>query len=203
VTRRTFSSEGGIRTGKKAYEGASYTLSNRLSRLTWQIVSMLFFRPSPVPMHWWRAALLRLFGARVARGAAIYPTVIVWAPWNLEMKRRSTLGRGVTCYNPALVSVGEEAVVSQGSHLCAASHDYNDPSFQLFAKPIQIGDRAWVGAECFVGPGVTIGEGAVLGARAVLFSDAPAWTVWIGNPAELKKAREKVHSSLPDVGKTC
>jgi putative colanic acid biosynthesis acetyltransferase WcaF len=125
-------------------------------------------------------------------GAYVYPSTVIWAPWNLVLERQATLGRGVNCYNPAMISVGEQAVVSQGAHLCTASHDYNDPSFQLFARPIRIGKRAWVAAESFIGPGVTVGDGAVVGARAVLFTDAPEYTVWVGNPAVFKKKRPRV-----------
>jgi putative colanic acid biosynthesis acetyltransferase WcaF len=187
--------DAGIRTDKKAFEGPSYTLANRLSRLAWLLVSAVFFRLSPAPLHRWRLLLLRAFGARVSMEAYVYPSTIIWAPWNLILERQATLGRGVNCYNPATVSVGEQAVVSQGAHLCTATHDYNDPSFRLFAKSINIGKRAWVAAESFIGPGVTVGRGAVVGARAVLFRDAPDYTVWVGNPAIMKKRRTAVEES--------
>jgi putative colanic acid biosynthesis acetyltransferase WcaF len=132
--------------------------------------------------------------------ANVYPSATIWAPWNLIMEKQASLGPHVNCYNPALVSLGERAVVSQGAHLCTASHDYNAPSFQLFAKPIRIERFAWVAAESFIGPGVTVGEGAVIGARAVLFSDAPRYTVWFGNPATLKKTRSPNAVSVGDDG---
>ncbi|MFW5697792.1 MAG: hypothetical protein ACOCX1_04465, partial [Fimbriimonadaceae bacterium] len=43
--------------------GPSFTLQNRLRRLLWNVVYKLLFRPSPRPLHGWRAGLLRLFGA--------------------------------------------------------------------------------------------------------------------------------------------
>jgi len=181
--------DSGIRQDKTPFEGPSYSLGNRLLRVAWLIVVAILFRWSPVPFHRWRLLLLRAFGARVSMRASVYPSVTIWAPWNLIMEPQASLGPRVNCYNPAVVSVGERAVVSQGSHLCTASHDYDAPSFQLFAKPIRIERFAWIAAESFLGPGVTVGEGAVIGARAVLFSDAPPYTVWVGNPAVLKKKR--------------
>jgi putative colanic acid biosynthesis acetyltransferase WcaF len=59
-------------------------------------------------------------------------------------------------------------VVSQGTYLCTGTHDYESPNFQLYAKPISIGDSAWLCAESFINPGITIGEGAVIGARSVV-----------------------------------
>ena len=77
----------------------------------------------------------------------------------------------------APITLGEHAIVSQGSHLCSGTHDIDDQHFQLQARPIVIGAHAWVAAEAFVGPGVTIGEAAVLGARAVLFKNAEPYGV--------------------------
>ncbi|MFL6586750.1 MAG: hypothetical protein ACJ8GV_07670 [Luteimonas sp.] len=87
------------------------------------------------------------------------------------------------------VHIGSKAVVSQGAHICAGTHDISDPHFQLIVRPIFIGDRAWVAADAFIGPGVTVGQGAVVGARAVLFKDAEPWGVYVGNPARLVKTR--------------
>jgi len=96
----------------------------------------------------------------------------------------------VTVYSVAKITLADYAIVSQGSTLCAASHDIEDPHFQTTARSIMIGARAWVAAEAFVGPGVTIGEGAVLGARGCAFRDLEPWTVYAGNPARRLKLRK-------------
>jgi putative colanic acid biosynthesis acetyltransferase WcaF len=93
----------------------------------------------------------------------------------------------------AEITLGERAVVSQGSHLCTGTHDYNKPSFPLYAKPISIGSYAWICTEAFVGPGVEIGEGAVIGARAVVVRSQPAWMVCVGHPSRPIKKRETCH----------
>jgi putative colanic acid biosynthesis acetyltransferase WcaF len=95
----------------------------------------------------------------------------------------ASLGPNVNCYNMASICLQKGVVVSQGAHLCAGTHDIDDPDFQLVAKPIVIGAHAWIAAESFVGPGVTVGAGAVLGARGVAFRDLDPWTVYVGNRA--------------------
>jgi tetrahydrodipicolinate N-succinyltransferase len=65
-------------------------------------------------------------------------------------------------------------LVSQGVHLCAGTHDFDTPLFQLVAKPITIGAHAWVAAEAFVGPGTRVGEGAVVGHRNATRAHKPA-----------------------------
>ena len=159
-------------------------LSSRLGRILWNLVWFLLFLPSPRYLFFWRCFLLRLFGAKIGSGAHIYPSAKIWAPWNLEMGDRSSLGVGVNCYCMDKISIGENATISQGAHLCAGTHDIRDPQFQLMTKPIVVGRNAWVAAEAFIGPGVTVGEGAVIGARAVVFRDVAAWVVAAGNPAK-------------------
>lgn len=106
------------------------------------------------------------------------------------MDEESALGRGVICYSMGHIHLGRRAVVSQRAHLCAGTHDYEDPGMQLITKPITIGERVWICTEAFIGPGVTIGDGAVIGARAVVTKDMPEWMVCAGNPCRPLKRRE-------------
>jgi len=176
-------------------------LANRFGRVAWQVVWATLYRYSPTPLHGWRRFLLRCFAAKVRRGAHPYPRARIWAPWNLIMGEHSGLANDVDCYSVAPVTIGEFATVSQHAHLCAATHDYDDPEFHLVPKSITIGARAWVAAGAFVGPGVTIGEGAVVGARGVVVKDVPPWTVVAGNPARVIKQRvvrtDSRHQGIP------
>ncbi|MBL8064922.1 MAG: colanic acid biosynthesis acetyltransferase WcaF [Chthonomonadaceae bacterium] len=175
--------------GVDTYSRPSFSLKNRLKRLVWGIVYAVFYRPTPRPMNGWRVFLLRFFGAKIGAGSTVKSSIRVWAPWNLEMGDYSALGEGVNVYSMAKITIGNKVTVSQGSHLCAGTHDYTSKNFQLYAEPITIGNDAWVCTECFVGPGVTIGEGAVIGARGVATKDMPAWTVCAGNPCKPIKPR--------------
>jgi putative colanic acid biosynthesis acetyltransferase WcaF len=142
-------------------------------------------------LHSWRRVLLRAFGAKIADTAGIYGSVRIWYPPNLEMADHSYLGPHVTCYCMAKITLDRYALVSQSAHLCAGTHDIDDPNFQLRAEPITLGTSAWVAAEAFVGPGVKIGDGAVLGARGVTFKDLEPWTVYVGNPARRIRERHR------------
>jgi putative colanic acid biosynthesis acetyltransferase WcaF len=171
--------------------GPSFSLGNRLARALWAVTWLLLFRTSLRPMHAWRVSLLRLFGARIGRHVHIHASCRVWAPWQLEIGSFVGIGEGVHIYNMAQVTVGDEAVISQGAHLCGGTHDYASSNFQLQAVPIAVGARAWICTEAFVGPGVLVPTGCVLGARAVLMKTPAegAWRVYAGNPAKYIKAR--------------
>lgn len=179
--------------------GASFSLGNRLFRVAWGISWLLLARWTPPPLHGWRRRVVRLFGGQLEPGARLYGSTRIWYPPNLTMGRNALLGPRVNCYNQGRIRIGERAVVSQGAHLCASSHDISDPDFQLIVRPIAIEDRAWVAAEAFVGPGVTVGAGAVIAARAVLLRDAKPGGVYVGNPAEYRKQRQL---RAPSAGET-
>lgn len=169
----------------------SFSLGNRLARAAWGVVWALLFRPSLRPMHGWRRLLLRCFGTRMGQHVNVHADVRIWAPWQLVIGDRVGIANGVTLYNMAPLTIGNDCVISQGAHLCGGSHDIDSPNFQLIARPIELGDQVWICADVFVGPGTRIADGCVLGARAVVVRsiDQP-WTVWAGNPAQLKKHRK-------------
>ncbi len=166
------------------------SMINKAGRAMWQVVWLVAYRPSPRPFHAWRRWLLRLFGAKVERGAHPYPSARIWAPWNLTMGEGSCIGDYVDCYSVDRVTLESYATISQYTFLCTASHDYTVSEKPVFTAPIRIGRRAWVAADVFIGPGVTIGQGAVVGARASVFRNVDSWTVVGGNPARIIKKYE-------------
>lgn len=170
------------------HSGPSFSFRNRLGRVLWSFVNVLF-RFSPKPFHEWRAFLLRCFGASIGKGTHIYPGVKVWAPWNLEIGDQCGIASGVILYSQGKIKVGMKTVISQGSYICAGTHDYTKSGFPLITKPITIGKHCWIAAEAFVHPGITIADGAVIGARSVVTKDMPEWTVCSGFPCKPLKAR--------------
>jgi putative colanic acid biosynthesis acetyltransferase WcaF len=170
--------------------GASFTLSNRLTRLAWLLVWGLAASWTPSQFQPWRHFLLRLFGAKMGYKSDVRGSARVWLPAFLEMADHAVIGPGVNCYNQAPISLGKRALVSQGAHLCAGSHNIDDEHFSLVATPISIGAYAWVAAEAFIGPGTAIGEGTVVGARTVAFGQLDPWMVYTGNPAMPRRARQ-------------
>jgi putative colanic acid biosynthesis acetyltransferase WcaF len=163
---------------------------NKLRRFVWGIVWCCFFRPSPRSLFRWRRFLLNRFGAKLAHSAVVYPSVKVWAPWNLEMGGRSVLGDYVDCYSVDQIVLEDDVTVSQYVFLCSASHDIESVNRDLVHKPIRLEQGSWVFAGAFIGMGVIVGEGAVVAARSVVVKDVAPYTVVGGNPAKFIKERE-------------
>lgn len=159
-------------------------------RIVWTIVNATIFRCLiGIKLRYVRNVILRLFGARIPLASLIYPSCKIWAPWNLKVGRCSCIGPNTELYNKALIIIGDNAVISQGTFLCTASHDISDSRHPLITAPVIVKDRAWVASHAYIGMGVTIGEGAVVGATASVYKDVEPWTVVGGNPAKFIKKR--------------
>lgn len=191
-------SDSGILDASKSggvHGGAYFSVKHRIFRAVWNLVWLLLASWTPPPLHPWRRFLLRLFGARIGKHTRIYGSARIWYPPNLEMGDYSVLGWKVNCYSQGKVILEDYANVAQYVHLVTGSHNIDDPSFQLFTRPIRVCRHAWLASDSFVGPGVTVGEGAVLGGRGVAFKDLEPWTVYVGNPAKpIRKRKPFDHS---------
>lgn len=119
----------------------------------------------------------------------VRPTVRITYPWKVSLGDNVWVGDHAELYSLGPISIGRNSVVSQKSYLCTGGHDYNDPSFPIFAKQIVVGEEAWIAADVFVAPGISIGSGAVIGARSSVFFDVPDCAIAMGSPVVIKGYR--------------
>ena len=168
-----------------------YTKKEKARRFLWNIVHTLLVRPCPRGKFFsvWRRFIYRSFGAKMADTASVHASAKVFMPWNLEMAPYSVIGDNAEIYNPTLVKLGRNCVVSQHAYLCATGHNIYSTKHEQVDKPIILEDRSWVATSAFIGMGVTIGEGAVVGMGSVVTKDVPAGAVIGGNPARIIKYR--------------
>lgn len=167
----------------------NFRAKNAFTVQIWWIVQATFFACSPQIFYGWRRFLLRLFGAKIGKDVIIRPSAKITYPWKLTIDDNSWIGDNVVLYTLGEIEIGKNAVVSQKSYLCAASHDYKKETFDIYVKKIVIKDEVWIATDVFIAPGVTIGEGAVIGARSTVLNDMPAGMVCVGYPAKPIKLR--------------
>jgi putative colanic acid biosynthesis acetyltransferase WcaF len=165
-----------------------YSGAEQVRRVAWSFGRWLV-RLSPRPCFGWRRAVLRLFGARIGAQVHVYPSVQLYMPWNVEIGDWAALGDDVFIYSLGKVRIGKHATLSYRTHVCAGSHDLDDPALPLLKPPVCIEEGVWIGTEAFIGPGVTIGRGAVVGARSVVVKDVEPFNVVAGNPARMIRLR--------------
>jgi acetyltransferase-like isoleucine patch superfamily enzyme len=135
----------------------------------------------------WRAAGLRT-GARVRIMGPLHVTGR--ARWQDHLR----LGSDVFFSGPVHIdleaSVRIDDRVHLGHHVMLLTVDHEiGPSQERCAatraRPIHIGEGAWLASRSIVLPGVTIGKGAVVAAGAVVTRDVPADTLVAGVPARI------------------
>lgn len=160
-----------------------WTFAQKLYRVLWSI-AYVFFRLSPRQAWKYRCYLLRLFGATVGAEVHIHPSVKVFFPRHIHIGDYTAIGSDVNLYALGAIKIGDRVTISQGAHICAGTHDYTTPAFDLIKSPINIGNDVWVAAEAFIGPGAVIDDFAIVGARAVVFGRVEASGIYIGNPAK-------------------
>jgi putative colanic acid biosynthesis acetyltransferase WcaF len=155
----------------------------------WLLVSLLLFRLCPLSLSPLKCSILRAFGAKIGRNVTIKPQVKITFPWKLVVGDHAWLGEECWLLNLERIVIGSHVCLSQRAFLCAGSHNYKSPTFDLIVKPIVLEDGCWLGAGSWVGPGVTAGSHSFLTAGSVATKNLAAGTIYQGNPAVPVKQR--------------
>lgn len=140
-----------------------------------------------------KAALLRMFGAKVGKGLVIKQKVRIKNPWRLTIGDDCWIGESVWIDNLEDVVLGDNVCVSQGALLLTGNHDYKKSDFPYRLGKIIIEDGVWIGAQSVVCPGVVCRTHAILTVSSVATKELEAWSIYTGNPAVA--VRERVMSS--------
>lgn len=166
----------------------NYSKKEYFLRVLWSFMKPIF-KYSPRTFFSFRSNILKLFGAKIGKSVHIYPSAIIYFPWNLEIGDYSSIGEWALIYNLGPVKIGAKVTISHRAHLCAGTHDYNIVNLPLMKKGIYIGSQAWICADAFIGPGVKVAEGAIVGAGSICNRHVEEWNIVAGNPCKFIKKR--------------
>ncbi|CAB3745462.1 hypothetical protein LMG24238_07599 [Paraburkholderia sediminicola] len=159
-----------------------------LIELIWFVVEACVINNKLLPLSSVRVALLRLFGAKIGTGCRFVHPLRVKSPWNLEVGDNCWFGVDVWIYNQALIHIGSNVCISQGTFLSAGSHDMST-TMDLRVAPIIIEDGVWITSKCVVQMGVTIGRSAVVTPLSVVHRSLEPEGVYGGNPCRFIRNR--------------
>ena len=158
-------------------------------RLLWHFVGFPIVHCYWLPVSSIKVRVLRLFGAKIGRGAYLKPGLKIKFPWYLSIGDNCWLGEDAWLDNLTHVTIGSNVCISQGAYLCTGNHDWSDPNFGLMIAPIRLANGSWAGAKCILTPGTVLGEGAVVGAGSVVTGNIPDYQIYAGNPAVFVRRR--------------
>jgi maltose O-acetyltransferase len=133
------------------------------------------------------APLEELFGALGDNGV-VEPVFACDYGYNIRAGRNLFVNYGCVFLDCAPIVIGDDVQIGPAAQLYTAAHPL-DPAQRRrgieSARPIRIGDGAWIGGGAIVLPGVGIGDEAVIAAGSVVTRDVSARTVVAGNPARV------------------
>jgi maltose O-acetyltransferase len=138
-----------------------------------------------------RHALLRELLGAFREHSELRPPFRCDYGYQIFVGARSFANFGLVVLDVARVTIGDDVQMGPYVQLLTATHPLEPgPRRDRWesARPITIGDNAWLGGGVIVGPGVTIGANTVVGAGAVVMRDLPPSVLAVGVPARVVRA---------------
>lgn len=106
----------------------------------------------------------------------------------VRIGRHCTINDGATIVAHESVTIGDYALIGEYASVRDSNHGtaLGEPMRwqQHTARPVAIGNDAWIGRGACVLKGVHIGDGAIVGANAVVTKDVPPLEIVGGVPAK-------------------
>jgi putative colanic acid biosynthesis acetyltransferase WcaF len=159
--------------------GSGFTLGRFFQLASWQVFQHTFFKAWFFPIRA-RAAVLRIWGAKMGNKVQIRRGVQVHFPWNLEIGDDCWIGENVWFINHEKVVIGSNVCISQRSIICSGGHDYRSASLEFAHAPVEIKDGAWICLDAKILPGVKVGESSVVSAGEIARKSIPDYSMLIG-----------------------
>lgn len=127
-------------------------------------------------------------------GVSLSSPLMVDYGFNIKLGKNVDVNHDCYFMDGAPISLGDNVLVGPSCGFYTATHPLNykdrNQGFEK-AKPIDIGDNVWFGANVTVLPGVSIGSGCVIGAGSVVADDIPENSLAYGNPCKVVRRIEQ------------
>jgi maltose O-acetyltransferase len=134
-----------------------------------------------------RAILVELLG-HLGEDAEVMAPFECDYGYHIEVGARTFINYGAVVLDGANVTIGEDVQIGPNVQLLTAVHPLDPVERRRgteTAKPVTIGDGAWLASGVIVVPGVSIGADTVIGAGSVVTKDMPAGHLCFGNPCRV------------------
>lgn len=171
------------------YSNSWYNPGSSTKRAIWYVINILIFKSSIPTPNSFKTLLLKMFGAKVGRGAIIKPSVNIKYPWFLSIGDNVWIGENVWIDNLTDIKIGNNVCISQGAFLLTGNHNYKKVTFDLMTQSIEVEDGAWIGAKAVICPGVTLGTHSVISVGSVVSKNTDPYGIYSGVPSVLVGTR--------------
>lgn len=132
---------------------------------------------------------LRLSFYRRVMGFQLAPNATIFLGTRFDAARGLTMGAG-TVINEFCrldtrggIRIGAHSSISAEVTILTGEHDLRASGFDGRTRPVQLGDRVFIGTRALILPGVRLGDGCAVAAGAVVTRDVPPGEIVAGVPA--------------------
>ncbi len=135
-----------------------------------------------------RRAILRELLGEVGDDADVMAPFECDYGYQITVGARTFINYGAVVLDGAPVTIGADVQIGPGVQLLTALHPLDSAERRRgteTAKPVTIGDGAWLATGVIVCPGVRIGADTVVGAGSVVTGDLPDGHLCLGNPCRV------------------
>ena len=135
-----------------------------------------------------RARVLKKLIPNAGDGLWIQPPFYCDYGSNIRMGEKVFFNFNCVVLDVCEVTIGSRTLFGPNVQIYTATHPMNykqRASGLEYAKPIAIGEDAWIGGSAIICPGVSIGDRSVIGAGSVVTKDIPPDVFAAGNPCKV------------------
>lgn len=119
-----------------------------------------------------------------------------WAGAAIRIGHGTYLNRNVEIVAAQSVTIGQDCKIARDV-MIMDTDQHALPGARLGVKPVDIGDRVWIGSRAIVLKGVSIGHDSVIGAGAVVTKSVPPRSVVVGPAAKVIRRLDGAWASDP------
>jgi acetyltransferase-like isoleucine patch superfamily enzyme len=183
LARRFFVMLGGELTGELLPDyGKNWpTFVDRCRRL-WEQIYNIFI--NKIPSHHVRLAWLRLGGAKIGKGSAVWRNTEVIGLESLTIGDDSCIGWHCQIDARSGLVIGNHVTIASHVLVVGGGHDLEAPEFWSISAPIFIDDYAWITSRAMILMGAHVGEGAVVSANCVVSKKIEPYAIVAGQGAK-------------------
>ena len=132
-----------------------------------------------------------LYGLKIGKYSNIHFGVILFSPWRIKIGDNCNIQMNCLLDGRGDLTIRNNVDITLGVKIFTEQHDINSADYDTVKKAVNIHDNVVIGSYSLILPGVTIHEGAVLAAGSVAPKDIPEYVMAAGNPAIVKRKRNK------------
>lgn len=134
-----------------------------------------------------KAILKKLFG-KTGKWVMAEPPFHCDYGCNISVGEMFYMNTGCVILDCNKVDIGDNVMFGPYVQIYAVNHPI-DPEerikYRMYALPVKIGDKVWIGGGAIILPGVTIGDNTTIGAGSVVTKSIPANVFAAGNPCRV------------------